>query len=122
MNQFSISGYVGFHKKRKYKRKDGVICFVKRMLTALKIVQQDAENYDSTYVENRRKHKLTSAAIHRHPKQRAPDHTALHMENKSVIQNKDVVIVRDLNFLNVDWTSRSGDYFDKKRLQISVAL
>ncbi len=49
------------------------------------------------------------ATIYRPPKAQATDDTALYEEVKSVIQNKQVVIIGDFNCHSIDWTSMNGD-------------
>ncbi len=47
--------------------------------------------------------------IYRPPKAQAADDTALYEEIKSVIQNKQAVIIGDFNCPSIDWTSMNGD-------------
>ncbi len=49
------------------------------------------------------------AIIYRPPKAQAADDTALYEEMKSVIQNKQAVIIRDFNWPSIDWNSMNGD-------------
>ncbi len=110
MSELSIAGYESFHKNREYKRGGGVICYVKSTLSALKMDKQDAENYDSVYAEiSTKSNKIMIATIYRPPKAQAADDTALYEEMKSVIQNKQAVIIGDFNFPNIDRTSMNGD-------------
>ncbi len=112
MSELSIAGYESFHKNREYKRGGGVICYVKSTLSALKTDKQDAENYDSVYVKiSTKSNKTMIATIYRPPKVQAADDTALYQSNqiKSVIQNKQAVIIGDFNCPSIDWTSMNGD-------------
>ena len=111
MTEFSIPGYESFHKNRLHKKGGGVICYVKSTLSALKISKQDAEKYDSVYVEltTSSNKKLTVATIYRPPKQQLADDAALYDEIHSIIRNKDAVIVGDFNCPNVNWDLMSGD-------------
>ncbi len=87
-----------------------MICYVKSMLSALKTVEQDAINYDSVDVEiNTKSNKITIATIYRPPKSQAADDIALFEEIKSLIQNKQAVIIGDFNCPSIDWTSMNGD-------------
>ncbi len=47
MSELSIAGYESFHKNREYKKGDGIICYVKSTLSALKMGKQDAGNSES---------------------------------------------------------------------------
>ncbi len=108
-DEFSIAGYERFHKNREYKRGGGVICYVKSTLSALKTEKQGAENYDSVYVEiSTKSNKIMTATIYRPPKAQVADDTALYEEIKSVIQNKQAVIIGDFNCPSIDWTSMNG--------------
>ncbi len=49
------------------------------------------------------------ATIYRPPKAQAAEDTALYEEIKSVIQNKQAVIIGDFNCPSIDWTSMNGD-------------
>ncbi len=101
MAEFSIAGYESFHKNREHKRGGGVICYVKSTLSALKMDKQDAENYDSVYVEiSTKSNKIMIATIYGPPKAQAADDTALYEEIKSVIQNKQAMIIGDFNCLD----------------------
>ncbi len=103
MSELSIAGCESFYKSREYKRGGGVICYVKRKLSALKTVKQDAENYDSVYTEiSTKSNKIMIATVYRPPKAQAADDTALYEEIKSVIQNKQAVIVGDFNCPSID--------------------
>ncbi len=109
MSELSIAGYESFHKNREYKR-GGVICYAKSTLSALKTDKQDAENYDSVYVEiSTKSNKIMIATIYRPPKAQAADDTALYEEINSVIQNKQAVVIGDFNCPSIDWTSVNRD-------------
>ncbi len=110
MAKFSIAGYESFHKNREYKRGGGVICYVKNTLSALKTDEQDTENYDSIYVEiSTKSNKIMIATIYEPPKAQAADDTALYEEIKSVIQNKQAVIIGEFDCPSIGWTSMNGD-------------
>ncbi len=71
------------------KKRGGVICYVKSTLEAIKIDKQDAENYDSVYVEiTHNNKKLVLATVYRPPKLQAADDIALYNEIQSLIQVK----------------------------------
>ncbi len=103
MSELSFAGYESFHKNREYKRGGGVICYVKSTLSALKTEKQDAENYDSVYMGiSIKSNKIMIATIYRPPKVQAADDTALYEEIKSLIQNKQAVIIWDFNCPSID--------------------
>ncbi len=69
-----------------------------------------AEKYDTLYVEiTAKKTKITIATIYSPPKLQATDDTVLYEEIKSVIQNKQAIIIGDLNCPNIDWATMNGD-------------
>ncbi len=104
-SELSFPGYESFHKYRKHKKRGGVICYVKSTLPAINIGKQDAENYDSVYVEiTANNKKLTLATVYRPPKQQAADDIALYEELHSLTQSKEAIIIKDLNCPNIDWT------------------
>ncbi len=110
MNEFSIAGYENLHKNREHKKGGGVICYVKSTLSALKTNKLDARNYDSVYVEiSTKSNKTMIATIYRPPKSQAADDIAMCEEIKSVIQNKQAVIIGDFNCPNIDRASVNGD-------------
>ncbi len=110
MTEFSVSGYESFHKNKEHKNGSWVICYVKSTLSAWKTLKQDAKNYDSVYVEiNTKSNNITIATIYRPPKSQAAGNIALSKEIKSVIQNKQAVIIGDFNCPNIDWDSMNGD-------------
>ncbi len=53
--------------------------------------------------------KITISPIYRPPKSQAANDTALYEEIKSVIQNKQIVIIGDFNCPTIDWTTMNGD-------------
>ncbi len=63
----------------------------------------------TVYVEiNTKSNKITIATIYRPPKSQAADDIALYKEIKSVIHNKQAVIIGDFNCPNIDWASMMG--------------
>ncbi len=75
-----------------------------KTLTAVKLEKQDAERYDTVYVDittecNR---KLTIDTVYRPPKLQAADDAILYQEINSITQNKEAVIIGDFNCPNVD--------------------
>ncbi len=83
-----------------------MIFYIKSTLSVLKADKQNADNYDSLYVEiSTKSNKIMIATVHRSPKAQAADDTALYKEIKSVIQNKQSVIIGDFNCPSIDWTS-----------------
>ncbi len=99
----SLSGYEIFQKNRTNKKGGGVICYVKSTLAAIKIGKQDAENYDSVYVEIiHNNKKLALATVYRPPKLLTADDTALCNEIQSLIQGKNAIVIGDFNCANVD--------------------
>ncbi len=74
------------------------------MLAAIKVDKQDAENYDSVYVEiTHNNNELIFATVYRPPKLQAADDTALYNENQFLIQGKNAMVIGDFNCANVDW-------------------
>ncbi len=72
--------------------------------------KQDAENYDSVYVEiTHNKKKLILATVYRPPKLQAVDDTALYNEIQSLIQDKNAIVIGDFNCANVDRRLLIGD-------------
>ncbi len=120
MAEFSTACYKSFHKNRKYKIGGGVICYIKSTLSALKMDKQDAENYDSLYVEisTTKSNKIMIATIYRPPKGQAADDTALYEEIKSIIKNTQAVVIGDFNCPSIDWTSMTGDRGGKKLIEM----
>ncbi len=80
-------------------------------LSAIKIEKQDAQNYDTVYVEltTMGNKKLMVASVYRPPKQLRTDDTALNEEIQSTIRNKNAVIVGDFTCPNTNWNSMHGD-------------
>ncbi len=108
---FLLAGYESYNKNRQHRVGEGVICYVKNTLSAIKIEKQDAQNYDTVYVELplRKTKKLLVAIVYRPPKQLRTDDTALYVEIQSSIRNKNAVIVGDFNCPNINWNSMHGD-------------
>ncbi len=97
-------------KNRTNKKGGGVICYVKSTLVAIKIDKQDAENYDSIYVEIIQNYKKpVLATVYRPPILQAADNTALYNEIQSLIQGKNAIVIGDFNCANVDWRLLIGD-------------
>ncbi len=110
ISKLSFSGYKSFHKNRKYKKGGRIICYVKSTLPAIKIEKQDAENYDSVYVEiTANNKKLTLATVYRPPKQQAADDIALYEQLHSPTQSKEAIIIGDFNCPNNDWRQLTGN-------------
>ncbi len=120
MSELSIVGYGSFHKNREYKRGGGVICYVKSTLSALKTDKQDAENYDSVYLEiSTKSNKIMITTVYRPPKAQAADDAALYEEIKSVIQNKQAVIIGDFNCPCINWPSMNGDQEGNRLIEMA---
>ncbi len=95
MSEFSVKGYGSFHKNREHKKGGGVICYGRN---AIKIGKQEAEKYDTVYMEiTAKKTKILIATIFRAPKLQAADDTVLYEEIKSVIHNRQAIIIGDFN-------------------------
>ncbi len=110
MSEFAVPGHESFHKNREHRKGGGVICYVRNTLNALKIEKQNAEKYDTVYVElSTKKTKIMLAIIYRPPKLQAADDNSLYDEIKSVIRNKQTVIIGDFNCPNIDWATMNGD-------------
>ncbi len=83
---------------------------------AIKIEKQETKKYDTVYVEIKaKKTKITIVTIYRPTKLQAADDTVLYEEIKSVIHNKQTIIIGDFNCSNIDWASMNGDQ-DSNRL------
>ncbi len=110
MAEFAIAGYESYRKNRSHKKGGGVVYYVKSTLSAVKIEKEDAQNYDSIYVEltNRNK-KVTIATIYRPPKQQPADDAALYEESQTTIRNKNAVVIGDFNWPNINWNLIHGD-------------
>ncbi len=64
----------------------------------------------TVYVEiNTKPNKIAIATIYRPPKSHATNDITLCKEIKSVIQNKQAVIIGNFNCPSIDWTSMNGD-------------
>ncbi len=99
-----LPGYKIFQKNKTNKKGGGIICYVKSRLAAIKIKEQDAENYDSVYIEiTHSNKKLILAIVYRLPKLQAADNTALYTEIQSLIQGKNAIVIGDFNCANTDW-------------------
>ncbi len=110
MSEFSITGYESFHKKWVHKR-GGDIYYSKNTLSAAKLEKQDADNYDSVYVDitTKRNRKLIFGTVYGPPKLQAADDTALYEEINTIIQNKFSVTIGVIHYPNVDWNVMYGD-------------
>ncbi len=110
MAEFAIAGYESYQKNRTHKKGGGVICYVKSTLFAFKIEKEDAQNYDSIYVEltNGNK-KVTVATVYRPPKQQPADDAALYEEIQTTIRNKKAVVIGGLNCPNINWNLMHSD-------------
>ncbi len=103
VSELSLPGYEIFQKNRTNKKGGGVICYVKSTLACIKIDKQDAEKYDSVYVEiTHINKKLILATVYRPPKLQAVNDTALYNEIQSFIQGKNAIVIGDFNCANVD--------------------
>ncbi len=110
VSERSLPGYEIFQKNRTNKKGGGVICYFKSTLASIKIDKQDAENYDSVYVEiTHNNEKLILATVYRPPKLQTVDDTALDNEIQSLIQGKNAIVIGDFNCANVDWRLLIGD-------------
>ncbi len=97
-------------KTRSTKEEVGRFVTVKARCLLLKMDKQDAENYDSVYMEiSTKSNKIMIATVCRPPKAQAADDTALYEEIKSVMQNKQALIIGDFICPSFDWTSMNGD-------------
>ncbi len=107
ISEFSIPRYESFHKSRAHKKGGGVIGYIKNTLTSVKVEKQDAEKYDTVYVDitTERNRKLTFGTVYRPPKLQAADDTALYEEINLITRNKDAIIIGDFNCPNVDNTT-----------------
>ncbi len=86
------------------------LCYVRDTLNAIKTEKEDAEKYDTVYVEiTARMAKITIATIYRPHKLQAADDIALYEEIISVIHNKQTIIIGDFNSPNIDWATMNGD-------------
>ncbi len=102
VSELSLPGYEIFQQNRTNKKGGGVICYVKSTLASIKIDKQDAENYDSVFVEiTHNNKKLVLATVYRPPKLQAADDTALYNEIQSLIQGKNTMVIGDFNRANV---------------------
>ncbi len=119
VSELSLPGYKIFQKNRTNKKGGGVICYVKSTLASIKVDKQDAENYDSVYVEiTHNNKKLILATVYRPPKLQAADDTALYNEIRSLIQGKNAIVIGDFNWANVDWCLLIGDQEGSRLIDI----
>ncbi len=110
MAEFGIAGYESYQKNRTHKKGGGVICYVKSTLSAVKIGKQEAQNYDSIYVELANgNQKVTVATVYRPPKQQPADDAALYVEIQTTIRNKKAVVIGNFNCPNINWNLMHGD-------------
>ncbi len=110
VSELSLSEYEIFQKKRTNKKGGGVIYYVKSTPAAIKINKQDAENYDSVYVEiTHNNKKFIIATLYRPPKLQTADDTALYNEIQFLKQGKNEIVIGDFNCANVDWRLLIGD-------------
>ncbi len=110
MAEFAIAGYKSYQKNRTHKKRGGVICYVKSTLSAVKVEKQDAQNYDSIYVElSNGNQKVTVVTVYRPPKQQPADDAALYEEIQTTIRNKNAVVIGDFNCSNINWNLMHGD-------------
>ncbi len=94
--------------------------YVKSNYPAVIISKQDTEKYDTVYVEvaTSRHNKLTIGTVYRPPKQQAADDAALYEEIQAMTQNKQSVIIGDVNCPNIDWTALNGDQESNRLLEM----
>ncbi len=110
MAEFAIAGYESYQKNRSHKKGGGVICYVKTTLSAVKIEKQEAQNYDSIYVElTNGNQEVTVATVYRPPKQQPADDAALCEEIQTTIRNKNAVVIGNFNCPNINWNLMHGD-------------
>ncbi len=82
----------------------GVICYVKITLAAMKMEKQNAEEYNTVYVEiTHDSNKMILATVYRPPKLQAADDTAVYNEIQFQIQGKNAIVIGDFKCANVDW-------------------
>ncbi len=113
-----VKGYKSFHKNRDRKKGDGVICYCRNTLNAIKIEKkQDTEKYDTIHESiTAEKIKITIATIYRPLKLQAADGVILYEEIKSVIQNKQTITIGDFNCPSIDWATMNGDQYGRRWL------
>ncbi len=108
--ELSFPRYESFHKNRKHKKGGGVLFYVKITRPTIKKDKQDAESYDSVYVEiTTNNKKLTHATVYRPPKQQTADDIALYEELYSLTQSKEVILIGDFNCPNIDYGQLTGN-------------
>ncbi len=120
MTEFAIAGYESYNNNRQHRKGGGVICYVKNTFSAMKIEKQDAQNYDTVYVEltTTGNKKLLLAIVYRPPKQMRTDDTALYEKIKSSIRNITAVVVGDFNCPSINWNSLQGDQEGSRLLEM----
>ncbi len=120
MTEFAIAGYETYNKNRQHRKGEGVICYVKNTFSAIRIEKQDAQNYDTVYVElsTTGNTKLLLAIVYRPPKQMRTDDTALYDEIKSSIRTKNAVSVGDFDCPSINWNSMQGDQEGSRLLEM----
>ncbi len=97
-------------RKRNTQKGGGVICYVKTTLSAVKIEKQEAQNYDSIYVElTDGNQKVTVATVYRPSKRQPADDAELYEEIQNTIRNKNAVVLGDFNCPNINWNLMHGD-------------
>ncbi len=82
----------------------------KKGLNVSKVSKIDVEEYDSPYVEikiNNKKYIL--GVVYRLPKQTEENNMRLYNEIKSIIKDKNTVILGDFNNPSVNWSTLTGD-------------
>ncbi len=120
MAEFSIPGFEIFHKNRIHKKGGGIICFIKNENPAVKISKQDSAKYDTVCIEvaTSRNNKLPIGTVYRPPEHQAGDDAALYEEIQPITQNKQSVIIGDVNCPNIDWTTMNGDHEGNRLLEM----
>ncbi len=111
MTELAIAGCESYNKNRQHRKEGGVICHLKNTFSAIKIEKQDAQNYDTVFVEltTTGNKELLVAIVCRLPKHIRTDDTALYEEIQSTIRNKNAVIFGAYNCPNIHWNSIHGD-------------
>ncbi len=110
MAEFAIAGYESYQKNRTHKKGGGVIFYVKTTLSTVKIEKQEAQNYDSIYVElTNGNQKVTVATVYRPLNNNQPTMLPIYEEIQTTIRNKNAVVIGDFNCPNIDWNPMHGD-------------
>ncbi len=120
MTEFAVTGYESYNKNRQHRKGGRVICYDKNTFSAIKIEKQDAQNYDTVYVEltTTGNKKLLVAIVYRPLKQMRTEDTALYEEIKSPTRNENAVIVGDFNCPGINWNSMQGDQEGSRLLEM----